>query len=247
MNCNRSKAASSEGEKRMVRDSKSSFPNRLFKIRWLNHLLPLHHRQHQMRMSPSSNCPSNCGCTSEDDAHLLRCPHPDRQLHISNLLRDLRTLFDRHHVDPWLRQILFSVIVGIHPLTTCLQPRGSSHRPTGPRAARPVLRGLPSLVGHTPGSIPQAPTEAKGPEPGTLHRGTSGPSISSHRHGPMGHSQRPLTHIDTVPSTLLPRTPPPRDAPGLRRPATDTFPGPTRHHQQHLPRGPTTIPLSTLK
>ena len=101
-----------------ITNSKSSFPNRLIKIRWLNHLLPLHYRQHRMHLSPSSHCPSTCGCTSEDDDHLLRCPHPDRRLHISNLLLELRPLFDKYHVDPWLRQILFSVIAGIHPVTT---------------------------------------------------------------------------------------------------------------------------------
>jgi hypothetical protein len=100
-----------------VTNSKSSFPNKLFKIRWFNHLLPLHSRQHKMGMSPSSHCPSNCGCTSEDDGHLLRCPNPDRRLHLSNLLQELRKLFDSHHVDPWLRQILFCIIAGIHPGT----------------------------------------------------------------------------------------------------------------------------------
>jgi hypothetical protein len=101
-----------------ITNSKSSFPNTLFKIRWFNHLLPLHSRQHKMGMSPSSHCPSNCGCTMEDDAHLLRCPHPDRQLHFPNLLQELRKIFVSHHVDPWLRQILFSILAGVHPGTT---------------------------------------------------------------------------------------------------------------------------------
>jgi hypothetical protein len=101
-----------------ITNRKSSFPSRLFKIRWTNKkVLPLHAQQHRMQLTPTANCPSDCGCHHEDDSHLLQCPHPDRQALYAKLALDLRKIFSRHHVDPWLRQILLSGIAEVHQPT----------------------------------------------------------------------------------------------------------------------------------
>ena len=70
-----------------------------------------------MRLSPAADCPSNCGCTTEDEGHLLRCPHPDRVSNSEKLLQDLRRTFSSYHLDPWLRQILFSRVAVVLPAT----------------------------------------------------------------------------------------------------------------------------------
>ena len=101
-----------------VTNKKASFNNRMFKIRWVNHVLPLLHRQHRMNLSPSAHCPSDCGSTDEDESHLLCCPHPDRRLNSDQLLRDLRSMFATYNLDPWLRQILFSYISVVLPSLT---------------------------------------------------------------------------------------------------------------------------------
>jgi hypothetical protein len=101
-----------------ITNKKSSFPSRLFKIRWMNHILPLQARQHRMQLSPNAHCTSDCGCQHEDDSHLLRCSHPARQALYPKLVTDLHKIFSRHHVDPWLRQILLSGIAVVHPPTT---------------------------------------------------------------------------------------------------------------------------------
>jgi hypothetical protein len=110
-----------------ITNVKSSFPNRLFTIRWVNHILPLHHRQFRFRLSPSANCPSDCGCVAETESHLLRCPHPDRNaLHMSSF-HAIRSICRQHNADPWLRQILFSILSNFDQaitfnLTTLTQP-----------------------------------------------------------------------------------------------------------------------------
>jgi hypothetical protein len=71
-----------------------------------------------MKLTPNANCTSACGCQHEDNFHLLRCPHPDRQALYIKLTIDLHKIFSRHHVDPWLRQILLSGIATAHPPTT---------------------------------------------------------------------------------------------------------------------------------
>jgi hypothetical protein len=110
-----------------ITNKKASFPNRLFLIKWLNNILPLQARQHHMHLTPSASCPSECGCLFEDEAHLLRCPHPDRCSIYPKLVLTLRILFQKHHVDPWLRQLLFSSIADAHPATpfnlTALTPQ----------------------------------------------------------------------------------------------------------------------------
>jgi hypothetical protein len=70
-----------------------------------------------MQLSPSAACPSDCGCPSEDDDHLLRCPRAERCALYQKLVTDLRKLFNTYHVDPWLRQILLSKIAAVHPST----------------------------------------------------------------------------------------------------------------------------------
>jgi hypothetical protein len=110
-----------------ITNVKSSFPNRLFTIRWVNHILPLLQRQFRFGLSPLAACPSDCGCLAETESHLLRCSHPDRgALHTSSSIA-IRSLCQRHKADPWLRQILFSIISNFDPtvtfnLTTLTQP-----------------------------------------------------------------------------------------------------------------------------
>jgi hypothetical protein len=102
-----------------ITNVKSSFPNRLFTIRWVN--------QFRFRLSPSAACPSDCGCLAETESHLLRCSHPDRKaLHTASFLA-IRSLCQQHKADPWLRQILFSILSNFDPtitfnLTTLTQP-----------------------------------------------------------------------------------------------------------------------------
>jgi hypothetical protein len=101
-----------------ITNVKSSFPNRLFLIRWVNHILPLLHRQFRFKLSPSANCPSDCGCVAETEHHLLRCPHPDRKaLHLHSLPA-LHTINNQHNADPWLRQILLSILSNFDPAIT---------------------------------------------------------------------------------------------------------------------------------
>jgi hypothetical protein len=95
-----------------ITNKKASFPNRLFLIKWMNHILPLQARQHRMKLTPSAACPSVCGELREDEDHLLRCPHP-------TLVKTLQKIFLQHHVDPWLRQLLLSGIAAVHPATPC--------------------------------------------------------------------------------------------------------------------------------
>jgi endonuclease/exonuclease/phosphatase family metal-dependent hydrolase len=98
-----------------VSNKKSSFPNRLFQIRWANHVLPLYHRQFRFQLSASAGCPSTCGCLDETDTHLLRCPHPTRKRIHSALLLELRSTYDSHSADPWLRQLLSSILASFDP------------------------------------------------------------------------------------------------------------------------------------
>jgi hypothetical protein len=91
-------------------NKKSSFPNRLFYIKWVNHILPIQQRQFRFGLSPSASCPSDCGCLEETDTHLLHCPHPDRQRLHSDLHLAIRSTPRKHNADPWLRQILFSLL-----------------------------------------------------------------------------------------------------------------------------------------
>jgi hypothetical protein len=96
-------------------NQKSSFPNRLFKIRWVNHILPLHHRQFRFKLSPAADCPSNCGCDAETDSHLLLCPHPERRGIYATSHKALLATGRQHHADPWLNQILASVLARYDP------------------------------------------------------------------------------------------------------------------------------------
>jgi hypothetical protein len=93
-----------------ITNIKSNFPNRLFLIRWVNHILPFHHRQFRFHLSPSPNCPSDCGCVEESESHLLRCPHLDRKALHQTSLTKIRAISRQHHADPWLLQILFSIM-----------------------------------------------------------------------------------------------------------------------------------------
>jgi hypothetical protein len=102
-----------------ITNKKSSFPNRLFLIKWMNHILPLQARQHRMQLTPSAACTSACGALLEDEAHLLRCPHPARCSIYPTLAKKLHQIFNKHHVDPWLRQLLLSGIAAVHPATPC--------------------------------------------------------------------------------------------------------------------------------
>jgi hypothetical protein len=81
-----------------VTNIKSNFPNRLFLIRWVNHILPFHHRQFRFQLSPSPNCPS------ESESHLLRCPHPDRKALHKTSLNKIRAI-SRQHPDPFLHLV----------------------------------------------------------------------------------------------------------------------------------------------
>jgi hypothetical protein len=81
-----------------ITNKKSSFPNRLFLIKWMNHILPLQARQHRMQLTPSAACTSACGALLEDEAHLLRCPHPARCSIYPTLAKTLHKIFNKHHV-----------------------------------------------------------------------------------------------------------------------------------------------------
>jgi hypothetical protein len=147
-----------------------------------------------MHLSPSSNCPSTCGCTLEDDDHLLCCPHPDCRLHnISNLILELWPLFDKHHIDPWLATADSVFCHCWNTPSDHFQPHGAYSpiprpcgRPTKPRAACSVLRGLPRVVGHPTGP---APTPSPRTEPSASLRGIVSPPLPSHSQRTMGHTQ----------------------------------------------------------
>jgi hypothetical protein len=98
-----------------ITNQKSSFPNRLFKIKWVNHILPLQHRQFRFHLSPSAACPSECGCLEETDSHLLLCPHPERRCIYRSSLKAINDTGKQHHADPWLQQILASVLATYDP------------------------------------------------------------------------------------------------------------------------------------
>jgi hypothetical protein len=74
-------------------------------------------RQHLWGLAASAECPSACG-GNEDEAHLLRCPHPARQSPRAALYHSLTATFRPHHADPWLRQILLSFLALFDPSIT---------------------------------------------------------------------------------------------------------------------------------
>ena len=90
--------------------SRGFYPE-MFLFKWTNHIAPLLLRQKKFGLSPTAECPSpHCGCPEEDESHLLRCEHPARLAILKNLRDTLKDSFNRHHVDPWLRQILFAYL-----------------------------------------------------------------------------------------------------------------------------------------
>jgi hypothetical protein len=101
-----------------VTNKKASFPNRLFIIRWANHILPIQQRLFRFHLSPSASCPSACGCPTETDTHLLRCSHPERRKIHSDSILEFRATFTKHNADPWLRQILLSILATFDPSIT---------------------------------------------------------------------------------------------------------------------------------
>jgi hypothetical protein len=57
----------------------TTFPRRLFVIKWINSLLPFQRQQFRFNQSPTASCPSACGCIDEDWRHFPLCPHEQRR------------------------------------------------------------------------------------------------------------------------------------------------------------------------
>jgi hypothetical protein len=72
--------------------SQFSLPKRLFIIKWLNDILPFQARMHKYDQSSLAGCPDICGCESEDQAHLLHCPHPSRLALFESMAKVLETV-----------------------------------------------------------------------------------------------------------------------------------------------------------
>jgi hypothetical protein len=87
-----------------------SLPKRFFLVKWVNHLLPFQSQQFRYLQSTSPACPSSCGDGHEDEDHFLRCTHSARLQSLLALHESLVNTFDRHHVDPYLRRALTSLL-----------------------------------------------------------------------------------------------------------------------------------------
>jgi hypothetical protein len=83
---------------------------RFFFLKWLNNLLPVQEHMHRYGQASLAGCRDGCGCLSEDQLHLLRCPAPHRQEVLDPMLEDLDTLFLTHTIDPHLRRVLLTLV-----------------------------------------------------------------------------------------------------------------------------------------
>jgi hypothetical protein len=105
-------------DSRRVRHTRPlSFLLKLFVIKWLNDLLPFQRQQHRYNQSPSASCPSSCGCPDEDWTHFLCCSHTHRRQSWSDFTKALSSVFERHRIDPSLRQVLLSLLHVTTPTT----------------------------------------------------------------------------------------------------------------------------------
>jgi hypothetical protein len=93
----------------------TTFLTRLFVTKWVNSLLPFQQQQHLYKQSPSAQCPSACGCASEDWRHFPHCPHPQRIQAWDTFLLTLASLMERWQLDPSLRRIVLHLLA---PLTS---------------------------------------------------------------------------------------------------------------------------------
>jgi hypothetical protein len=75
----------------LFRSSVSSFmlEKRFFFLKWLNDLLPVQARMHQYGHPSLAGCPDECGRTSEDQLHLLRCTPPSRMEVLGSMIADV--------------------------------------------------------------------------------------------------------------------------------------------------------------
>jgi hypothetical protein len=93
----------------------TTFLKRLFIITWINSLLSFQKQQFRYQQSPSSSCPSACGCTEEDWHHFPRCPHLQRKQSLASFIPTISATIERWKLDPGLRCILLHLLV---PLTS---------------------------------------------------------------------------------------------------------------------------------
>jgi hypothetical protein len=87
-----------------------SLPKHFFLVKWVNHLLPFQSQQFRFLQSTSLACPSSCGDGNKNEDHFLRCTHSPRLQFFLALHTSLVATFDRHHVDPYLRRTLTSLL-----------------------------------------------------------------------------------------------------------------------------------------